>query len=142
MTTLISKEQLAILRKEIDFALAEVAKKHGIAEVKIGTIRYDSNGFKSTIEARFEGGESQEMATLHLNAELYGFNKDIVGATIDYANRRCKVVGIKRTKLVLIVDGKKCTAPIDAVKNVLRLQKSSLVKDLSETFAKVSLFHP
>lgn len=127
MTEIVSKTKLAAIRKDVEAALAQVAKKHNIETMKLGTIRYDADGFRTTLEARFEGGESEDMKALRMNAQFIGFKSEIAGATIKYANKDCKVVGMKRTKLVLEVDGKSCTAPIDQVLRVLQSQKSPLV---------------
>ena len=128
----VSKFKLDSIRKDVEAALAAVAKKHGIEEIKMGTIRYDQDGFRATVEARFEGGESQDLKSLRLNATLIGFNDSIVNATISYANKQCKVIGLKRTKLLLLVDGKDCTATIDQVLRVLQHQKSEHVKELPQ----------
>ncbi len=126
--TSLTKSKLAEIRKDIDSALAEVGKKHGISSFKLGTIRYDADGFKSTLEAQLSGGESFDLKTLRLNAKYIGFNDTIVNATIVYANKQCKVVGMKRTKLLLEVDGKGCSAPIESVVRHLSLQKSIHVR--------------
>lgn len=127
MTT-ISKDKFAAIRKDIEAALAEVSKKHGIEAMKLGTIRYDQDGFRATVEARFEGGETIDMKSLRMSAKFIGFNDSIVNATISYANKQCKVIGMKRTKLILLVDGKECSAPIEQVLRVLQQQKSEHVQ--------------
>ncbi len=121
---LVSKTKLAEIRKDFEAALAEVAKKHGVADVQLGTIRFDTDGFRVPLTARFEGGESADAKALRMSAKFIGFNDSIVNATISYANRQCKVVGLKRTKLLLEVEGKSMTAPVDQVVRVLKQQKS------------------
>lgn len=134
MADMLSKEQIKQLRIDIEAALAQVAQKHKMQAFKLGTIRYDADGFRAPLEAQFEGGESADMKALRLNAAFMGFKPEIAGSTIDYANKKCKVVGMKRTKLLLEVDGKECTAPIDSVLRVLKAQKSSLVHEASPAF--------
>ncbi len=119
-----TKEKLAEIRKDMDVALATIGKKHGISSFKLGTIRYDSDGFKTSLEAQFAGGESFDLKTLRLNAYLFGFKETIANATISYANKQCKVIGVKRTKLLLELEGRACSAPIDSVKRALQIQKS------------------
>lgn len=132
-TNLVSKEKLAKIRVDIDKALADVAKSNGIDSIKIGTIRFDENGFRTTIEAKFEGGESIELSTLRINAKLLGFKPEIAGAKINYANKEYTVTGLKRTKMTLEHAGKTFVAPVDTILNTLKAQKSPLVLDHSFT---------
>lgn len=132
-TNLVSKEKLAKIRIEIDKALAEVAKNNGIDSVKIGTIRFDENGFRTTLEAKFEGGESIELRTLRSNASLWGFKPEIAGAKISYGNKEYTVTGIKRTKMTLEHAGKTFLAPVDTILNSLKSLKSPLLLDHSLT---------
>lgn len=132
MATLPSKTKLQEIRQAMQQALDKVAKEHGIDNIKLGNIRYDESGFRVPLEAVFEGGESQELKSLRLNAPLMGFAPEIAGATITYANKQYEVVGLKRTNfLIKDAAGKVYTAKIDMVKHTLKMQKSPLVVEKS-----------
>ncbi len=122
-----NKEKLNEIRQDIDAALAKIAQKHGFKEMSFGTIRYDNDGFRTSIEARLEGAETADFKALRMSAKYLGFSEKILNANIDYANKKCKVIGMKRTKLILVIDGKECVAPIQQVKESLIKQKSDLV---------------
>lgn len=120
-------QQLTAIRQEMEKALLEVAKKHGITNVKLGAITHDNDGFRTKLEVQYDGGESADMKTLKYNAPIMGFKPEIAGATIEYSGKECKVVGMKRTKMLLDIKGKIYTASIDDVKRVLKMQKSQYV---------------
>lgn len=120
-------QQLKDIRKDMEIALAEVSKKHGLEKVKIGNIRHDEDGFRTTLEVQYEGGDTADMKTLKLNAPFMGFKKEIAGATIQYSGKECKIVGMKRTKLLIEIQGKGYTANIEDVKRSLQNQKSQYV---------------
>lgn len=122
-----TKEQLQAIRQDIDNALAEVAKKHGIEVCKLGKIRHDNDGFTSSLEVQYVGGDSVDMKALKMNAPYIGFKQAIAGSTIKYGGKDCKVIGMKRTKLMLEIAGKNYTANIEDVKRVLQSQKSEFV---------------
>lgn len=77
----ITKQTLIALRPEIDAALAEIAKKHGIS-LKIGAGLYDVSGltgtFKLEIAVLTEGGIalSKEAAHLLTNFKTLGLTED------------------------------------------------------------------
>lgn len=120
-------QQLNDIRKDMEKALLEVAQKHGIDSVKLGTITHDNDGFRTKLEVRYVGGENADMKTLKFNAPYMGFKPEIAGATIQYSGKDCKVVGMKRTKMLLEIKGKVYSASIDDVKRVLQGQKSQYV---------------
>ena len=122
-----SAQQLNDIRQDMEKALMEVAKKHGISNVKIGAITHDNDGFRTKLEVQYDGGESADMKTLKFNASHMGFKPEIAGATIQYSGKDCKVIGMKRTKMLLEIKGKTYTASIDDVKRVLQMQKSQYV---------------
>lgn len=120
-------QQLKDIRQDMEQALLEVAKKHGINKVKIGAITHDNDGFRTKLEVQYDGGESVDMKTLKFNAQDMGFNPEIAGAIIQYSGKECKVIGMKRTKMLLDIKGKTYTADIKDVKSVLQMQKSQYV---------------
>ena len=139
---MVSKEKLTKIRLEMDQALDQVAKNNNIESIKIGTIRFDENGFKTSIEANFEGGESVELRTLKMSAAIYGFKPEIAGAKINFGNKEYTVTGVKRTKMTLENGGKTYLAPIDKIVQTLRNQKSLLVLDNDLNFEQPPKFKP
>lgn len=127
--TIKNAKELQKIRKEIEEALKSVAEKNGIQNIKLGTMRHNSDGFKVSLEAQYEGGESIEMRKLIINAPFLGFKKEIAGAMIQYAGKNLKVIGIKNTKMLLGEKDKTYNASIEDVKKVLRNQKSEYVID-------------
>ena len=120
-------QQLQEIRKDIERAMAEVIKNHSLEKIKIGTITHNADGFRTTMEVQYQGGDTVDMKALKLNAPFIGFTKEIAGATIQYGGKECKVVGMKRTKLMIEIQGKGYTAKIEDVKRTLQNQKSPYI---------------
>jgi hypothetical protein len=134
MTNMPSSQKLLAIRKSMEEALAKVAEEHGIDSFKFGNIRYDESGFKVPLEAVFTGGETFDMKTLRQSAALLGFNPEIAGAKIKYANKEFTVVGVKRTNFSLQdAAGKVYSAKVEQVLHALTMQKSPLVRNVSTT---------
>lgn len=129
-----SKDKIKIIRADLEDALNAVGKKHGIESIKLGTIRFDEDGFKVPLEANFVGGDSADLKTLKQNARILGFKPEIAGASIKYGGKDYIVTGLRRTKLTLEKDGKTYTGSVDQILTTLKLQKSPLVIDLTPTF--------
>lgn len=122
-------KQISEIRQEIEVALTAISKKHGLEKVTIGRITHDNDGFRTTLEVQYEGGDTSDMKTLKINAPFLGFKPEIAGATIQYSGKECKVIGMKRTNLLVEIQGKTYTAKIDDVKRVLKTQKSQYVAE-------------
>lgn len=120
-------QQLKAIREDMEKALKDIASKHGIENLKLGAFTHDNDGFRTKLEVQYEGGESADMKTLKFNAPYMGFKPEIAGAVIQYSGKDCKVIGMKRTKMLLDIKGKTYTANIDDVKRVLQMQKSQYV---------------
>ena len=119
-----TKQEIQEIRQDIDAALLDIAKKHGVEKFKLGSIRYDADGFRTTIEAQYQGAETSDMKTLKVNAPFMGFKKEIAGANIKYIDKAYKVVGMKRTNLLLESGGKVYVANIERVKSYLQKHNS------------------
>lgn len=68
---------LKVLRTDIDAALAEVAKKHGIS-LSLGKMTYGSGNFTAKVEGKSSVGDEQEKALFESYAKTYGLQTDIV----------------------------------------------------------------
>lgn len=120
-------QQLNQIRNDIEMALEAITKKHGLEKVNIGRFSHHNDGFRTTLEVQYQGGDTLDMKALKLNAPFLGFTADIAGATIQYGGKEGKIVGMKRTNLLIEIKGKTYTAKIDDVKRVLQSQKSEYV---------------
>lgn len=107
--------QTKAIHEDIKQALAEIAKKHGLETCQLGKITYDENGFKSSLDVVFAGGDSKEMAKLRMMVGSLGLKEDVCNAEVLYSNGRYKVIGMRKTNLVLESAGKTYTAPVKAV---------------------------
>ena len=134
-----TKEKIQEIRKDIELALNAIAEKHSISKFNLGTIRYDESCIKVPVEAVFEGGESQEMKDLRFKASYLGFKEDIVNAIINYGGKSYKVVGLKRTNLLIESqeNGKVYLTKVTSVFETLNAQKSDLIlKDIKTVSQK------
>ena len=127
--TRVTKEFLSNLRVQIQTALDQVAKKEGLASLKIGNIRFSEVGFTSPLECQFKEGESKSLEILRANARMLGFKPEIANAEISYGGKNFRVSGMKRTyiELICLETGKGYKAKADSVLAALVLQKSPLV---------------
>ena len=124
-----AKEILSSITKDIDKAMAEIAKKYNLEKLKILNSTYNSNGFTTKVEGVFAGGISKDMQVLQANADIYGFKKEIANSIINYAGKQYTVVGLKRSNLMLKSqeNNKTYSANIKTVYNELVVQKSTLI---------------
>lgn len=80
-----TKANLPLIRKDIDAALAEVAKKHGI-NLSIGNIRFNAESFRTTLNAAVRTtsttGAVADTGSLEMSA-LLAVAKGTFGSTFD-----------------------------------------------------------
>jgi hypothetical protein len=68
---MITREKLQLIRKDMDKALEEVAKKHGLKKLAAGNATFLKSSFTIKVEGILEGGESPE-------EQLYNMYVDIM----------------------------------------------------------------
>ena len=66
------KDAIAQLRIDINAALADVAKKHGLSKLQATNAKYTADSCTFTLEAIKEGGKSKEAARYEANAAMLG----------------------------------------------------------------------
>lgn len=66
------KDAIAQLRIDINAALAEVAKKHGLSKLQAGNAKYTADSCTFALEAIKEGGHSKEASRYEANAGILG----------------------------------------------------------------------
>lgn len=66
------KNAIPQLRIDINAALAEVAKKHGLSKLQATNAKYTSDSCTFTVEAIMEGGLSKEAARYDANRGILG----------------------------------------------------------------------
>jgi len=104
----ITKALLRAIRPEIDAALKEVAKRHGLKSLTCGHARYDPHAgtFSMKVEGLADGAIGKE-ASLY-NAERAGMQLPPLGATFSSGGHVYAVAGMKRSGKILAArtDGK------------------------------------
>lgn len=126
----INKESLRILRQELNNAVAEVAKAHGI-KLEFGNAKYSTEGAWGTMTLNIAtvnaSGvvESKERAAFRVNAELLGFKPEDLGREFMLSGRLFKISGANPkswAKPVLADDasGKTYKFEADLVKRLLK----------------------
>lgn len=110
---------LDILRKDIDKALAEVAKKHDLASLTIKNISYTANNFRTTLEGKTKNQEvtknrASELFKLYVGEDLIGkkFTHKGVEYTISDFNTRKRKNPIISTS----ADGRQVHCSIETIK--------------------------
>ena len=95
------KQVVQNLRPEIDAALAEIAKKHGV-NLKCGRCTYDPTGnFTFKLEGVTEGGVTKEGALYNANAKWLGLPE--LGTVFAYRGQQHTITGMNTTGTKVIV---------------------------------------
>lgn len=106
--TSFDKQNLAILRKEIDAALNAVAARHGI-ELKIGNISFDAGRFGTKLEGKSDSNADQEQKYAINMANLYDIDATKTYTKADGTTMQIVRFDSKKRKMPWIVraqDGK------------------------------------
>lgn len=112
MITKFTKDTLTVMRADIQTALNDIAKKHGLEAIQMKNITYSPDGlsFTTRLEARVKVSASPEAqkAADEKNtrlSHLLGYSDNIVGETFSNLGRKFTVT---------LIDTKKRTKPIIA----------------------------
>jgi hypothetical protein len=114
MSTL-SKAVLQAMRADLDKALADVAKKHGLQSLRSGncTFNPDSGNFTMKVEGIAQGGTDKKSAAEAAEYDMYrDFKPELPprGSKFEHSGKRHEVIGCNRgcTKIITRAsDGKK-----------------------------------
>lgn len=114
----LSKDLLRALRADIDAALVDVAKRHGLKSLQAGNCSYNSGGgsFTFKLNGVVEGGLDKE-ASAYEARRRYDPTLPPLGAAFEYGGRTYTVAGANRgTRLFADRDdGKRFVFPRDVV---------------------------
>lgn len=72
------KANLKTLIADIDAALAEVAKKHGLESLKTSRVTYDAGSFRTQLEGKSSVGTEREVEFFKSMAANYGLDSSIL----------------------------------------------------------------
>lgn len=119
MTT-VNKAMLKAVRADLDAALAEVAKKHGLQTFKSGNCTFDptAGSFNFKVEGTVEGGIGKEGARLQFEA-TYDPALPKVGESFFFGTHTYSAIGMNTTGSKVVVkrnDGKTFLIKTDAAK--------------------------
>jgi len=139
-TTRFTRDGLRDLAQDIDKALEEVAKKHGI-NIRTGNSRYSNLEATMKLELKLanESGENQaDEHNFKTYALTYGIEPDWFGATIHLSGTAFKVTGLNmkspknRINLVRVKDNKGFKCPVAVLRRAIE-------KDLPSPQATLTL---
>ena len=91
---IMTKEQFAALRKEMETALSEIANKYN-CEVSVGKIKYDDISTEITVSLNSKGedGKSADQLNFEKHCGQYGFAKEDYGFTFTEMGKTYTFVG-------------------------------------------------
>lgn len=117
---IMTKEQFAALRKEMEDALSFIADKYN-CEVKVGKIAYDeiTTEIKLTLNSKGENGKSAEQLQFEKYCRNYGFEPEDYGMTLTEKGKTYAFIGFnpnaRKNYCLLRSEGKTYTCAIDFV---------------------------
>lgn len=92
------RDDIKMLRVEINNALKDVAVKYGI-ELKLGNINFTSANFSAKLKASTINGNGTVMCTEAVNVDkygkMYGLNGKLNDEFTDYTGQRFRIAGFK-----------------------------------------------
>lgn len=113
-----TKSLMVALRPEIDAALAEIAKKHNLSQLKLGSGTYSKEGnFQWKLMGLCAGGLDRDAARYKEVIELVGLPP--LGHKFSIAGRSYVTTGINTTLTKVFItrdDGQKQIAKTDVIK--------------------------
>lgn len=104
-----TSQNVKVARAAIEKALEPLKESHGLI-VDTGRINYDAHSFNVRLDVKLvetEDGKSGEQATFEKYCEMYGFEKNHYGKTVDFSGAQYKFVGFNlrgRKNVILIRD--------------------------------------
>lgn len=128
---IMTKEQFAQFRQEIETALAPIAAKYG-TKVVAGGIKYDDITTDVNISFRTETADkSAEQLGFEKHAPAYGFKPEDFGFTFSHGGKTYKFVGFKTTarKYPCICDcsdGKQYAYEAGAMLEIMRRERAKM----------------
>lgn len=102
MTTKFNKATVRALRKELEKAVADIEKRHGL-KISFGTIRYEAEEFRCKLTAN-SGATAASVSTgvdpkwinaFHRNSFKFGLSSKDLGQEITLHGRKYTIVGLR-----------------------------------------------
>jgi hypothetical protein len=108
----ISRDFLRVLRADIDAALVEVAKRHGLKSLTADGCKYRDDSFTFSVEGVVEGGLDRQAAEYEMRRK-YDDKLPALGTTFKQGVRTFTVVGANRGSKIIAArdDGKRFLFP-------------------------------
>jgi hypothetical protein len=91
----VTKEMLKAVSADVDAALAEIARKHGFAKMKMGNITFSPTGFTSKLIAETADREEGEFKRY---ASLLGLKADDFGRRFKVSGAEYEICGVRPRK--------------------------------------------
>lgn len=82
-----------LLRRGLEEALAEVARKHHLMPIKLGIIKYTPDSFRVEVQGTIEGGESREVQLYKAYAPVLGLPE--FGSVIKIGKKEMVIIGLR-----------------------------------------------
>lgn len=96
MTEEMTKTKVQAIMKDMEKALKEIEKKHGVKITRSGNVRFSDIDFNAKFKVEVDNQdvvEDKEREKFELYAKLEGFNPDGFGKTINDRGLVLKVIG-------------------------------------------------
>ena len=128
---IMTKEQFAQFRKEIETALAPIADKYGTKVVAAGR-KYDDITTDVTVSFRTETAEkSAEQLAFEKHAPAYGFKPEDFGFEFEIRDKKYTFVSFKTTArkypcIFECSDGKQYAYEADAMLNIMKIERAKI----------------
>ena len=137
-----TKDSLKSLAQDVDKALAEVAKKHGIS-IRVGNSRYSNleATMKLELSTTNKSGESQDELDFRSLAPRFGYEADWFGKTIHLSGTAFKVSGLNmkspknRINLVRVKDGRGFKCPVSTLISAMQREQDEWATGLVNSIA-------
>ena len=108
----ITRDQLKALRADIDAALIDVAKRHGLKSLTAAKCKYRDDSFTFSVEGVVEGGLDKEAAEYEMRRQ-YDPTLPALGTTFTQGVHSYSVIGANRGRKIIAqrTDGMKFLFP-------------------------------
>jgi hypothetical protein len=102
----VTREKLWNLRTDIDKAMTEIAKRHGLKSLKLGKCVFLPDSFTFKLEGLEEGGLTKETTRYKMEHEYLKLPP--LGASFSHAGKSYVIVGLNTTgtKVLATLNGK------------------------------------
>ena len=105
--TSFNKQNLPTLAEEINAALTQIATKHGLQSLKIGSVTYDATSCKMQITGAVDPASSPEAQLKNKSySEMLGYSMNIIGLKFTSKGRQFEVTSINLNRPKFPIEAK------------------------------------